>query len=390
MNGLKRRLRSHFWFPKMDSKIESKIEGCAHCKMFTNKTTHEPTMPHQTSDKAWTDVSVDLFGPMPDNHHVVAVIDKTSRFPAAKVVPNTTNKAVTNALSQIYSDYGQPSSHQTDNGPPFNSEGFTKFSADNGIKHIKTHPYHPAGNPVENFMRPVGKCRKAAHHQRANKTHALNNMLASYRATPHPATGIAPGNIMFRSGYKKDFPRCSASETEVKEALESDRNTREARGQLTNTSNHSVHLDLMPNQMVIVRNINRKKFDPIFGPQLHKVIDVKGNGATLLRVWDSKIVRRHLNDIKDASSMQCEADDTCWTEGDFTPNYPPLVAQNPNPLPPIDPTILQAPTPTAAAEAPAGEPSSRPQRSRRPPVFYSDENWAMERRGDGMVNEQVE
>ena len=215
-------------------------------------------------------------------------------------------------------------------------------------------------------------------------------MLASYRATPHPATEIAPGNIVFRSGHKKEFPRCSASETEAKETLESDRNTREARGQLTNTSNHSVHLDLMPNQMVIVRNINWSKFDPIFGPQLHKVIDVKGNGATLLRVWDSKIVRRHLNDIKDASSMQCEADDTCWTEGDFTPNYPPLVAQNPNPLPPIDPTILQAPTPTAAAEAPAGEPSSRPQRSRRPPVFYSDENWAMERRGDGMVNEQVE
>ena len=40
MNGLKRRLRSHFWFPLMDRKIESKVSGCKQCTMFTNKTTH--------------------------------------------------------------------------------------------------------------------------------------------------------------------------------------------------------------------------------------------------------------------------------------------------------------------------------------------------------------
>ena len=164
MNGLKRRLRSHFWFPKMDAKIEEKVAGCQLCTMFTNKTTREPMQPHETSNEAWKDVSVNLFGPMPDRQHVIAVLDKSSRFPAGKVITNTTNKAVTNALSEIYADYGEPHSHQTDNGPPFNSEGFTKFSADRGIQHVKTHPYHPQGNTVENFMRPVGKCMKAAHH----------------------------------------------------------------------------------------------------------------------------------------------------------------------------------------------------------------------------------
>ena len=89
MTGLKRRLRSHFWFPEMDSKIEAKVTSCHNCKLFTNKTTREPIQPHNTTDEAWKDVSVDLFGPMPDNHHVVAVIDKSSRYPAAKIVPNT-------------------------------------------------------------------------------------------------------------------------------------------------------------------------------------------------------------------------------------------------------------------------------------------------------------
>ena len=42
MNGLKRRLRSHFWFPRMDKKIEEKVASCQQCTMFTNKTTREP------------------------------------------------------------------------------------------------------------------------------------------------------------------------------------------------------------------------------------------------------------------------------------------------------------------------------------------------------------
>ena len=106
------------------------------------KTTLKPLQPHTTSDRAWKDVSVDLFCPMPNRQqHVVAVIDKTSQFLAAKIMPNTSNKAVTGALAQIYADSGQPETHRTDNGPPFNSEGFAKFSADNDIHHIKTYPY---------------------------------------------------------------------------------------------------------------------------------------------------------------------------------------------------------------------------------------------------------
>ena len=198
MTGLKRRLRSHFWFPKMDDIIEAKVASCQQCAMFTNKTTREPLLPHATPSEAWRDVSVDLFGPMPNREHVLAVMDKTSRYPAAKLVPNTSNSAVTAALSEIYADFGQPDSHQTDNGPPFNSDAFAKFSQEHGIQHRKTYPYHPQGNPVENFMRPLGKAMKAAHNEKSNKKKALNDMLSSYRATPHPSTGIAPGDMMFR------------------------------------------------------------------------------------------------------------------------------------------------------------------------------------------------
>ena len=196
MTGLKRRMRSHFWFPRMDAKIEEFVASCQHCTMYTSKRTREPLQPHSVSNEAWEDVSVDLFGPMPDRKHVLAVIDKSSRYPAAKVIPSTSATAVTGALSQIYSDYGYPMRHQTDNGPPFSSTSFAQFSAENGIEHIKTHPYHPSRNPVENFMRPLGKCMKASHRERRDKDEALNQMLRSYKATPrrhHVSLGLSEG-----------------------------------------------------------------------------------------------------------------------------------------------------------------------------------------------------
>ena len=41
-------------------------------------------------------------------------------------------------MEEIYADYGQPEAYQTDNGPPFNSEAFARFSMQNGIQHTDT------------------------------------------------------------------------------------------------------------------------------------------------------------------------------------------------------------------------------------------------------------
>ena len=245
---------------------------------------------------------------------------------------------------------------QTDNGPPFNSEGFTKFSADRGIQHVKTHPYHPQGNPVENFMRPIGKCMKAAHHSKANKKQALNDMLSSYRATPHPSTGIAPGNIMFRSGFKKDFPRTSSTDEEIIAALQSDRDSRQLRGSTINASNHRTLSHIQPNQLVYVRNMERRKFDPLFGPELHKVISLTGNGGTLLRLSDNKIVRRHLDDIKDASCVvEQEEEDMCWMNDNSVPIPPNRPPHDLAPLPPALPVVVQQPNPRGGMVATAAE-----------------------------------
>ena len=87
-------------------------------------------------------------------------------------------------------------------------------------------------------MKPLGKTMKSANINKGDKEEALNGLLAQYRATSHPATGVAPGNIMFRSGYRKDFPRRALSESEITEAIKQDEKQRKHREQTVNRSTH--------------------------------------------------------------------------------------------------------------------------------------------------------
>ena len=180
---------------------------------------------------------MDLFRPMPDQKHVLVVLDKMSRFPAAKVVPSATAKPVIKALSDIHTSFGQPESHQTDNGPPFDSKAFNKFSDIHVIQHKRTLPYHPQGNLAETFMKTLRKTMKSANLSKGDKEEALNGLLAQYRAIPHPATGVAPGN-MFKSGYRRGFPRRALSQSEITEAIKQDEKQQKHREQSVNKSTH--------------------------------------------------------------------------------------------------------------------------------------------------------
>ena len=112
---------------------------------------------------AWDTVALDLFGSLPTGKHVLVVQDLLTRYPAAKVVPSTSSSKVIPALHDIYIDYGYPTTHLTDNGPPLNSAEFTTFSKNSDIHQQTIYPDHPQANPAEHIMKPPGKALKAVH-----------------------------------------------------------------------------------------------------------------------------------------------------------------------------------------------------------------------------------
>ena len=112
---------------------------------------------------AWDTVALDLFGSLPTGKHVLVVQDLLTRYPAAKIVPSTSSSKVIPALHDIYIDYGYPTTHLTDNGPPLNSAEFTSFSKNSDIHQQTIYPDHPQANPAEHIMKPPGKALKAVH-----------------------------------------------------------------------------------------------------------------------------------------------------------------------------------------------------------------------------------
>ena len=159
LTRMESRIRSHFWIPQVYKLVEEKIKGCETCQLFTSKNTKEP---QKTCESAWEEVNIDLFGPLPDRKHVLVMQDTMSRFPAATILSSTKAEPVIKAIDKVYTRYGTPQRHRTDNGPPFNSQEFKDFSKLKGVEQVLSYPYHPQENPCETFMKPLGKALKSS------------------------------------------------------------------------------------------------------------------------------------------------------------------------------------------------------------------------------------
>ena len=80
----------------------------------------------------------------------------------------------------------------SDNATAFTGEEFAKFLSENGIRHVRTPPYHPASNGlVERAVQTFKEGLKRL------KSGSLNTrFLLRYRITPHSATGSSPAEMM--------------------------------------------------------------------------------------------------------------------------------------------------------------------------------------------------
>jgi hypothetical protein len=153
-------------------------------------------------------------------------------------------------------------------------------------------------------MKPLGKAMKTAHAEKRDKKYALNEFLATYRATPHSSTGLAPGDILLRHGYGKDFPKTTCpNDEEVWEALEIDRSSRERRNEAINMGRRQD--DVKVGDRVLTRNEKKTKFDPTFGPTPLTVTTVEHGGITC-QASDGTTSRRHLDDVKPAPQTREE------------------------------------------------------------------------------------
>ena len=82
----------------------------------------------------------------------------------------------------------------SDNGSGFTSSEFEEFLSHNGIKHIRTSPYHPSSNGLAE--RAVQIFKSSVKKLEGPMKERISKFLFKYRVTPQTTTGISPAELL--------------------------------------------------------------------------------------------------------------------------------------------------------------------------------------------------
>ena len=117
--------------------------------------------------------------------------------------------------------------------------------------------------------------------------------------TPHPATQMAPGDILFRCDYQSDFPSTQRKlDGQMDAARNNDLQQKKARKEKTNDSVRRKAMNVNLGDKVLIRDMARRsKFDPMYFPEVFHVIELVEKGVIVMG-RNGSIKRRHKDDIK--------------------------------------------------------------------------------------------
>ena len=191
------RISESVWWPGASRDIENFVRSCPECLKNTTPST-EPLIPTQLPKYPWEKVASDLFEL--NNTNYVLVVDYFSHYVEVQRLTSTTASNVIAALKSIFSRHGVPSVMVSDNGPQYDCKEMKEFAEDYCFRHITSSPYHPQSNGLaERTVKTVKQLLE-------NSPDPYKAML-SYRATPLPAYGLSPAELLMGRKIRTDVPQ---------------------------------------------------------------------------------------------------------------------------------------------------------------------------------------
>ena len=227
-----------------------------------------------------------------------------SRFPDVKIVRSTGAQCDLPALGEIYKNFGNPKCHKCDNGQEFHD-----WSIKRGIKIKASYPYLPLGNEAEYFMKPLKKAIQIGLEKRRPIQEIIDELLHDYRSTPHPATGLTPGDMMLRGGYWTTFPQqTNPTENQIQDTKIRDSHRKVVTNAKINASRWRKYPKIIQGDKALVKRSSKtNKFVSQSDPTPHMVTDVQGSRYELVADNDHNNVHtifRHISDIKSYKPYQ--------------------------------------------------------------------------------------
>ena len=192
-------VRQYFYFPNIYPHVNSITRSCEVCQQTKLDRRREPYGIRPVPRQVFNEVSADFKGPLPNGYYVLVLLEILSRFPDVAFVTTTSLKAIREPLIKYFSIFGTSFILRTDRGPPFGSKEFEDFANEQGFKHDPVTPRSPIANSeVERVMATVGIAYARAQILNPGRwKEEIINAIKAKRATPHPALGMSPYEVVF-------------------------------------------------------------------------------------------------------------------------------------------------------------------------------------------------
>ena len=361
MTRMKCLARSFLWWPGLDKDIENLVKSCLPCQSEKPSPAAAPLHPWVWPTKPWQRIHVDFAGPFMGSMYLV-VVDAHSKWPEVYEMSSTTVAKTITVLRHIFAAYGLPEQVVSDNGPQFSSKDFAVFMKENGVKHIKSAPYHPSSNgAAERFVQTFKSAMKAGSHENRTLPHLLENFLLTYRTSPHATTNQPPCILFLNRSLRT---RLDLLRPNIGSYV-----SRKQSNQVAHHDQHTKERSFSLTQQVMVRNF-RPGATWIPGVIIRKL----GPITYLVNVQGKLCWKRHIDHIR-----SCGEDLTPSTVGppvdgslDLEDDYSVPVRFNPQEDIPPDNRVTTSQNSSSTTDSPNHR---YPHRERRPPNRFMFETY---------------
>ena len=175
--------RGYVWWPKIDAELEGVCKSCVICQ--TQQKT-PPVVPLHPWAWPWSRVHVDYAGPF----MFLIMSDAHSKWLEVHMTTTMTSAVTIELMRKSFASLGLPEVIVSDNAATFTSSEFAEFLKSNGVRHVRTPPYHPALNGlaerwVQTFKAGMKKLQEET---------KISRFLFNYRLS---STGVSPAELMF-------------------------------------------------------------------------------------------------------------------------------------------------------------------------------------------------
>jgi len=343
--------RSYVWWPGLDSQIEKLASSCAACQETRNTPPKVPLHPWQWPNKPWSRVHIDFAGPFL-NRFFLVIVDAFSKWPEVIEMSTSTATKTVEALRHVFAIHGLPDLIVSDNGAQFVSDEFNQFLKQNGIRHIRSAPYHPATNGLaERFIQSFKRAMKAGMKEKVQVKQCLENFLLTYRTTTHATTKETPCMLMMGRALRTrlDLLRPSHSSQVLRQQAQ----------QKQYHDNHTRPRTFAVGDKVLAKNFHA---GPRWMPGV--IIDCLSAMSYQVKLSDNRVWRRHVDHLQHIHSNEddCSTDDSMMEQSNEYMILPGASSSD-TPSTPAHPSSQPAMT--------RGQPRRYPNRHRRPPKRYN-------------------